>query len=148
MGRRPSASAMEIDSRETMVDEIRVEIHRKQVNVTSKKAEDESTDVKMEAVSTPPDTIDNNDDRPKVKRSMKPLGRQTLFSHLPSVSAEALGTFEEIKLSLYHHDDLGESSQQVDVMSCECKPVIAGFSPTPAILPPSPLFPVHDVDTM
>jgi len=138
MGRRPSASAMEISSIESTVAEITVEIHRKQVDVTLKKAEDESMDVKMEDDSTPQDTVDNNDDRPKVKRSMKPLGRQTLFSHLPSVNAEALGAFEEIKLSLYHHNDLGESSQQVDVMSCECKPVIAGFHPTPATLPLHP----------
>ena len=48
-----------------------------------------------------------------------------LFSHVTSVKDEALGTFTQIKDSIYQYEDLGESQQQ-DVMACECKPQKTG----------------------
>jgi len=51
---------------------------------------------------------------------------RTLFSHLPSIKAEALSAFTEITESTYEDDLLGES-QQEDVMACECKPMISGM---------------------
>jgi hypothetical protein len=114
---------MDIDSSEAIFKENGVEIHTKQVVVTIK--EHEAEDVKMDDVSTP--TESGREDKPKARRTTKPQGRRMLFTHLPSVKDEALGSFEEIKQSAYQHDDLGESSQQFDVMSCECKPQITGL---------------------
>ena len=88
--------------------------------------EEEAYDVKLEdvplSVSTKvPQTENSVRNTPKMKRT------RMLFSHLPSVKVEALRTFTEMQGSVYQDEELGESSQQVDVMSCECKPVISGI---------------------
>jgi hypothetical protein len=86
---------------------------------------EETCNIKIEEVSLSISTkleTTNSVDNSKMKRT------RILFSHLPSVKKEALNTFTEIKESIYQDDDLGESSQQVDVMSCECKPIISGPS--------------------
>src|SRR5271167_4668031 len=85
---------------------------------------EEQYDVKLEDVSlsvpTSSQTNSNFDPPPKMKRT------RTLFSHLSSVKEETLNTFTQIKWNIYQDEELGESSQQVDVMSCECKPSISG----------------------
>ena len=84
--------------------------------------EEEAYDVKLEdePLSDSNKVLQTNS-APKSKRT------RMLFSDLPSVKEEALRTFGEIQGSIYQDEDLGESSQQVDVMSCECKPVISGI---------------------
>ena len=82
------------------------------------KFEDMSLSVSTKALETNSVTT-----KPKMKRP------RMLFSYLPSVKEQALKTFTEIQESIYQDEELGESSQQVDVMSCECKPVISGILP-------------------
>ena len=85
-------------------------------------ANERQHDVKIEndSLSVSTHTIDTL----KMKRI-----RQS-FSHLPSVKEQALGTFTEIKESVYQYEDLGES-QQEDVMACECKPQMGLLSCKP-----------------
>ena len=88
--------------------------------------DEEAYDVKLEDVPSSDSTkalqtTNSVTNTPKLKRT------RMLFSHLPSVKEEALRTFTEIHGSIYQDEELGESSQQVDVMSCECKPVISGI---------------------
>src|SRR5271167_1664400 len=86
---------------------------------------EEVNDVKLEdvllSVSTTALPTTNSVTALKMKQT------RMLFSHLPSVKEEALRTFTEIQGSIYQDEELGESSQQVDVMSCECKPIISGI---------------------
>jgi hypothetical protein len=92
--------------------------------VHAMRLKEEAYDVKTEdillSVSTKGET-NSVDHHTKMKRT------RMIFSHLPSVKAEALATFTPIKWNIYQDEDLGESAQQVDVMSCECKPSISGF---------------------
>lgn len=88
--------------------------------------EEEAYDGKLEdeplsVFTKVPQTANSVSNTPKMKRT------RMLFSHLPSVKEEALRTFTEMQGSIYQDEELGESSQQVDVMSCECKPAISGI---------------------
>ena len=92
------------------------------VNTEDMTIKEEVYDVKLEDVSLSVSTeVLQTNSIPK----MKPT--RMLFSHLPSVKEDALSTFTEIQESIYQDEELGESSQQVDVMSCECKPAISGI---------------------
>src|SRR5271169_3343415 len=84
----------------------------------------ETHDIKPEDVplSVSPKVETNSVDHPAKKTRM-------IFSHMPSVKTDSLATFTQITCNIYQDEDLGESAQQVDVMSCECKPTISGSSP-------------------
>ena len=90
------------------------------VKIEDMTAKEEVYDVKLEDMSLSQET-NSVTNTPKMKRP------RTLFSDLRSVKEEALRTFTEIQESIYQDEELGESSQQVDVMSCECKPAISGI---------------------
>lgn len=79
--------------------------------------EGETGDIKTEDVSLSVSTnpAPNSSETPQ---KMKP--RRALYFHLPSVKKEALSNFTETRQNIYQFDDLGDSQQGGEVMTCEC----------------------------
>jgi hypothetical protein len=85
---------------------------------------EEAYDIKIENMSLSVSTkLESNST--ETPQKMKP--RRALFSQLPSVRKEALSAFTEVKENIYQFDELGESQQGGEVMTCECVPLKSGI---------------------
>jgi hypothetical protein len=85
--------------------------------------EGETEDIKMEHV---PLSVSTKLDANSTKASQKMKPRRALYSHLLSVKKEALSSFTEIRENTYQFEELGESQQGGEVMTCECVPLKSG----------------------